>query len=143
MAEENKATARRVIEEFLNTGDPDVADEIFAAGYVDHSPSNPGMSGLENIKRSVNDWHTAFPDTGNTVEDVVAERDKVAVRWATRATHQGEFMGVLPTGTRIAVTGIGVFRFSGGKIVESWDEYDALGLLRQLGASFPPDQAGE
>lgn len=143
MSEEPKAIARRVIEEFLNTGNPDVADEIFATGYVDHNPSNPGMSGVENIKRSVNDWRTAFPDTRNTVEDVVAEGNKVAVRWTTRATHRGEFMGILPTGNRVAVTSIGVFRLSGGKIVESWDEYDALGLLRQLGASFLPEQAGE
>ena len=94
MSEENKAIARRVIEEFLNTGNPDVADEIFAADYVDHNPSNPEMSGVENIKRSVSDWHIAFPDTYNIVEDMICEGDKVAVRWITYATHQGEFMGI-------------------------------------------------
>ena len=76
-----------------------MVDEIFAVDHVDHNPSNPRMSGVENIKRSVNDWHATFPDTRNSVEDVIAKGDKVAVRWTTRATHQGEFMGILPTGS--------------------------------------------
>ena len=96
MSEENKAIVRRVIEEFLNTGAPAVADEIFAVGYVDHNPSNPELRGIENIKKSVADWHAAFPDTHNVVEDVIAEGDKVAVRFTTRAIHRGEFMGTPP-----------------------------------------------
>lgn len=92
MSEENKTIARRVIEEFLNTGNPEVADEIFATYYVDHDSSNPGLSGLENVKRSVSAWHDAFTDTLDGVEDVIAEGDKVAVRWITYATHRGEFM---------------------------------------------------
>lgn len=134
MSEDSKVITRRVIEEFLNTGNPaKVADEIFATNYVGHNPSNPGLSGLENIKRSGSAWHDAFPDTLDTVEDVIAEGAKVAVRWITYATHRGEFMGVPPTGSRVAVTSTGVFRFSGGKVVESWDEYYALGVLQQLG----------
>ena len=73
-----------------------MADKIFAVDYVDHNPS--WKSGVENIKRSVNDWHAAFPDTHNSVEDVIVEGDKVAVRCTMRATLQGEFMGILPTG---------------------------------------------
>ena len=84
MSEESKTIIRQVIEEFLNTGDPDVADEIFAVGYVDHNPSNPELHGIENIKKSVADWRAAFPDAHNVVEDVIAEGDKVAVRFTTR-----------------------------------------------------------
>ena len=136
--EENKETARRVIEELFNMGNQDVVDQIFAPDYVDHDPSNPEMSGVENIKKSVSDWRAAFPDTRNTVEDVIAEGDRVAIRWTTRATHRGEFMGVPATGSRITVAGFGIFRFSEGRIVESWDIYDAHGMLQQLGAGDEP-----
>jgi len=133
MPEENKSIVRRVIEEFFNTEDTDIADEVLAAGYVNRNPSNPKMRGIENVKRSVGEWCAAFPDTHHAIEDVEAEGAMVAARWTTRAPHRGNFMGVLPIGNRVAVMGIGVYRFLGGKIVESWDEYDALGLLRQLG----------
>ncbi|MDP8950734.1 MAG: ester cyclase [Actinomycetota bacterium] len=143
MSEENKAVARRGIEEFLNTGDPDVADELFAAGYVDYNPFNPELSGVENIKKTVVDWHGAFHHARNTVEDVIAEGDKVVIRWSTRGIHRGKVMGITPAGNRVAVASIGIFRFSSGKIVESWDEHDAMGLLRQLGASPLPGQGGD
>ena len=90
MEEENKAVVRRVIEGFLNSGDPGVANELFSPDYRDNTPSNPGMGGLENIKRSVADWQRAFPDTVNAVEDLLAEGDRVAARWVTRGTHRGE-----------------------------------------------------
>ena len=138
---ENKALVRRVIEGFLNTGDPALADELFSPDYADNNPSNPGMGGLENIKRSVSDWHDAFPDTFNGVRDILAEGDRVATLWVTRGTHRGEFMGIPATGNRVQVTSTGIFRIEGGRVVESWDHFDALGLLRQLGAS--PRPAGE
>jgi len=119
----------------------DVADKIFAVDYVDHNPS--WKSGVENIKRSVNDWHAAFPDTRTFVEDVIAEGDKVAVRWTTRATHKESSWASSRPAICYGNGGIGIFRFLGGKIVESWDEYEALGLLRQLGANCPSEQAGE
>ncbi len=81
MAEDaNKAVVRRFIEEFLNTGDPEIADRILAANYIDHTPSNPKLAGLSNIKQFVNEWLTAFPDSHNVVKDMVAEGDKVAAR---------------------------------------------------------------
>jgi len=138
-AERNKALVRRVIEVFLNSGDPRLAEELFAPGYVDNNPSNPDMAGLENVKRSVADWHRAFPDTVNEVGDVLAEGNLVAARWTTRGAHRGVFLGLPATGKRIEVTSSGVFRVEGGKVAESWDHYDALGLLGQLGATFRPD----
>ena len=99
-----------------------MADKIFAVDHVDHNPSR--KSGVENIKRSVNDWHAAFPDTRNSVEDVIAEGDKVAVRWTTRATHKESSWASSRPAICYGNGGIGIFRFLGGKIVESWDEYE-------------------
>lgn len=141
MEEENKAVVRKVIEGFLNSADPDVADELFHPDFVDHNPSNPDMTGLENIKRSVADWHEAFPDTVNALEDLLAEGEKVAARWATRGTHRGEFLGLPATDKSVEVTSIGIFRISGGKVAESWDHFDALGMLEQLGATPKPKSA--
>lgn len=136
--EENKAVVRRIIEEFLNSGDPDLAGELFHPDFVDHTPSNPDLGGLQNVKRSVADWHEAFPDTVNVVEELIAEGDMVAARWVTRGTHRGEFMELAPTGRSIEVGSSGIFRTSGGKVVESWDHFDALGMLEQLGAAPKP-----
>ena len=119
MSEENKAITRQLIEELFNTGNQEIADGVLAAGYVDHSPSYPGLPGPENLKRAVAEWRLAFPDTRNVIEDMVAEGDRVAVRWTTHATHRGEFMGIAPTGNRISVTSFGIFRLSDGKIAES------------------------
>jgi steroid delta-isomerase-like uncharacterized protein len=124
----NKAVVRRFIEGFLNTGDEEIADEVLAVDYIDHTPSNPEMTGRENIKRFVAEWLATFPDSCTIVEDMVAEGDKVATRWRTSATHQGEFRGVSPTGQRIMVEAIGIFRIAGGRVVESWDKYDSPGL---------------
>lgn len=138
MEENNKELVRRVIEGLLNSADPALADELFHPDFVDHNPSNPELGGLENIRRSVADWHRAFPDTVNKVRDILAEGDRVAARWVTRGIHQGEFLGIPATGNRIEVTSSGVFRVEGGKVAESWDHFDALGLLSQLGAAIVP-----
>jgi steroid delta-isomerase-like uncharacterized protein len=124
----NKAAVRQFIEGFLSTGDPEIANQVLAADYVDHTPSNPGQAGLENIKQFVDEWLTAFPDSHNVVKDMVAEGDKVAARWTITATHQRQFRDVSPTGNRIEVEAIGIFRIASGKIVESWGKYDTPGL---------------
>jgi steroid delta-isomerase-like uncharacterized protein len=131
-SEANKTVVLRLIEDLFNTGNLDIADEVLARDYVDHSPSHPELSGPENIKHSVSEWLNAFPDTVSVAHDVVAEGDKVAARWTTRATHRGEFMDVPPTGNRIDVTWFGMFRLSGGRIVESWDTFNVVELTKQL-----------
>ena len=131
----NKIAVRRFLEEFLSCGDPAVADQVLAPDFVDHNPSNPELSGRENVKRSVRDWCAAFPDTHTVVDDLIAEADRVAARWTSTATQRGAFMGIPATGARVTVTASGLFRLSGGRIVESWDHFDALGLLQQLGAT--------
>ncbi len=138
-AEENRAITRQLIEQLFNTGNHEIADEILAADYLDRSPSHPDLSGPENVKRAVREWRAAFPDTINTVDDMVAEGDRVAVRWTTHATHRGEFMGLAATGKRIAVTSFGIFRLSKGKIVESWDTFNVVEMMRQLGVNRLPD----
>jgi steroid delta-isomerase-like uncharacterized protein len=124
----NKTVVRRLIEEFLATGDPDVADEILAPHYVDHTPSNSGMTGPENLQRFVGEWLSAFPDTRNVVQDMVAEGDRVAARWTVSATHENRFRSIPTSGNRVEVEAIGIFRLANGKVVESWDKYDTPSL---------------
>lgn len=142
MSEENKALVRRWFEEVFNQQDFDVAEEIVAQDHVDHDPTLPDTpSGPEGVKQSVSLYHGAFPDAHITVEDQIAEGDLVATRWTGRGTHQGDLMGVPPGGNRVTVAGITINRISGGKIVESWDSYDALGMMQQVGAIPAPEQA--
>ncbi len=131
--EENKIVVRRLVEDLFNTGELAIADEVLAEGYVDHSASFTEVPGRENIGLAVSGWLDAFPDTVSTARDLVAEGDTVAARWTTRATHRGEFMGVPPTGGEIEVTWYGVFRVSEGKIVDSWDTFNVVELMQQLG----------
>ncbi len=137
----NRSAVRRLIEDFLSCGDPSVADEVLAPDFVDNNPSNPDLSGAENLKRSARDWCRAFPDTRTVVDDLVAEADRVAARWTSTATHRGAFLGIPPTGMRVTVTGSGLFRLVDGRIVESWDHFDALGLLQQLGGVVVPNSS--
>ena len=80
----------------------------------------------------MSEWLTAFPDTVSVVRDIIAEGDRVAARWTTRATHRGEFMDVTPTGNRIDVTWFGIFRLGAGRIVESWDTFNVVEMMQQL-----------
>ena len=142
MSEENKALARRAFEDHFNTGNFDLAEEIFTADYIIHDPSLPDFGpGPEAANQGVRVYHGAFPDAQITVEDQVAEGDKVATRWTGRGTHQGELMGVGPTGNRVEVTGITISRIEGGKIAEDWINYDALGMMQQIGAIPSPEEA--
>ncbi len=135
MSEENKALVRRWFEELFNAENLDVADEITAPDHVNHDPTLPDLPpGPEGDKHVVNLYHGAFPDANITVEDQVAEGDEVVTRWTGRGTHQGDLMGVPPSGNRVEVAGMTLNRVSGGKIVETWTNYDALGMMRQIGA---------
>jgi len=142
-AEEKKAISRRVGEEIFNGGNLDLADERYAPDYVLHDPSLPeDLHGPEGLKRYAAMSCGAFPDAQVTVEDQVAEGDKVVDRWTATGTHTGELMGILPTGRRIEVSGITISRFSGGKIVEDWYQSDDLGMMQQL-SFIPSGEASE
>ena len=135
-AQENKSVVRRELEEiFSQGGNLDVAEEIYAPDYVGHEPTFGDVHGVEGAKQFAATYRQAFPDVQTTMEDQLAEGDKVVTRFTSRGTHQGESEDFgPPTGNRIEVTGITIERFSEeGKIVEDWTNFDALGLMQQLG----------
>jgi steroid delta-isomerase-like uncharacterized protein len=132
--EENKAITRRFLEEIFTGGNLELVDELFAPDFILHDSSVPQeVRGVEALKQYITMYRTAYPDTHFTVEDQIAEGNEVVTRWTGQGTHQGELMGISPTGNQMTVTGIEVDRVSGGKIEESWVSYDALGMMQQLG----------
>jgi steroid delta-isomerase-like uncharacterized protein len=134
-AEENKAIVRRWFEDLFNGGNLDVADEIVAPNHVTHDPALPDiLYGPEGQKQVVSLYRGAFPDAHITVEHQIAAGNEVVTRWTGHGTHQGELMGVAPTGNRVEVPGITIDRVSGGKVEETWTNYDTMGMLRQIGA---------
>ena len=138
MSEQNKALARRWADIFAQ-GNLDLVDEIYAPDYVSHDPTMPeDIRGVEGARDFYSMYLSAFPDAEITIEDQVAEGDTVATRWTGRGTHRGEMMGVPPSGNRVEVMGVTISRIEGGKIVEEWDIYDALGMMQAIGAV--PDQ---
>ena len=138
--EDNKAIIRRIGEEFWNQGKTEVLDEVFAADAVDHNAAPGQPPGREGIKLVNLGFRVAMPDMQLTVDDVVAEDDKVVWRWTAQGTHRGELMGIPPTGRRATISGISIDRFADGRIVERWLQMDMLGLLQQLGAIPAPGQ---
>ncbi len=138
--EDNKAIVRRGLETVWHQKKVTSAEDHLAPDFVNHDPAMT-LQGLEQYKPFVTGYLSAFPDLHFTIEDQIAEGDKVVTRWTARGTHQGPFMGMPPTGKQGTVTGITIDRFANGKIVESWYNFDALGLLQQLGVIPAPGQA--
>lgn len=135
---ENKAIFRRIVEEGFNKGNLAIVDELVAANHVNHADN---VHGPEEYKQFITMYRTAFPDLHMTVEDQIAEGDKVVNRWTSRGTHQGDLMGIPPTGKQVTLTGTYVARIVGGKIIEEWGNFDALGMMQQLGVVPSPGQA--
>ena len=132
--EENKALARRLIEEAWNQGNLATVDELMAPDHVGHHslvPNQPGSR--EFYKQYIVRTRTAFPDFHATIEDQIAEGDLVVTRWSVQGTHQGTFQGHSPTGKQMSVTGIVIDRIVDGQAVEGWMEMDTLHQMRQLG----------
>jgi steroid delta-isomerase-like uncharacterized protein len=139
-SEKNKIIVGRAWEEFFIRGNLDKADEFFAPDYVNHDPAaSEDRHGSEELRQFLSMYRNAFPDMQFTIEDVIAEGDEVVVRWTLRGTHQGELMGIPPTNNQVTVRGMSIERVSGDKIVETWDSYDALGLMQQLGVIPEPE----
>ncbi len=134
MSEQNKNSVRRLFEEVWNKGNLPVADELFAQNYSHHDSSTREFGqGPESEKKRVTLYRTAFPDVRLTVEDIIAEGETVTARWSCKGTHKGDLNGIAPTGKQFTISGISVVRFISGKISESWVNWDALGLMQQLG----------
>jgi steroid delta-isomerase-like uncharacterized protein len=141
MLEENKNLAYRHEFEIIQEGKLEVADEILAPDYVAHVPglAEEWLHGPEGTKKAAISLRAAFPDMQITYEDVIAEGDRVAVRWSMIGTHRGEAYGIPATGKEVAFAGISIYRFAEGKIAELWQHWDEIGVRRQLGALPPPD----
>src|SRR4028119_364722 len=117
--EENKALARRVLEEMFNKGNLDAADELLAPDYVDHDPAMlEDVHGPEGFKEYVGAYRSAFSDIHLEIEDQIAEGDKVVTRWTGTGTHDGELAGIPPTGNRVTLPGVGVVRCPAGRVGE-------------------------
>jgi steroid delta-isomerase-like uncharacterized protein len=141
--EENKALMRRLYEEIHNKGNMAVADELVAADFVDHNAPSPDIPpGPEGVKQIFTMLRSAFPDFHVTVEDMLAEEDKVMARVTVHGTHKGEFIGIAPTGKLITMPVVDIVRIAGGKIVERWGVEDNLSMMQQLGIIPPPGQPG-
>jgi steroid delta-isomerase-like uncharacterized protein len=138
---EAKALVRRVLEEPWK-GNWDVIEEGVADAYVGYDPSQPEpVRGRDGIRANFQQYIDAFADARITVDDQIAEGDKVASRWTGRGMHTGEFAGITATGKDVTVSGLTISRLEGGKIVEEWTTWDTLGMLVQLGAIPEPARA--
>ncbi|HLX56818.1 MAG TPA: ester cyclase [Ktedonobacteraceae bacterium] len=136
--ENNKTLTHQFLEELFNKRNLAIVDALCAVNIIDHGPGP--AAGTEGVKRSAGMYLAAFPDLHFTFEDFIAEGDKVVVRWTSSGTQKGELMGIPPSGKQFSATGIEIYRFESGKIVEHWLESDVLGLLQQLGAIPSPAQ---
>jgi steroid delta-isomerase-like uncharacterized protein len=134
MSEDSKRVVRRFIE-LLNEKNTDALGEVWAEDLVWHGAGGMGdVHGLDTFKQVLAPFFTALPDLHTTIEDLVAENDRVASRVTTRATHTGDFMGIPPTGNPVEFIGIHVYRIADGKLAEEWFNDDLLTLMRQVGA---------
>ena len=136
----NKAVIRRLFQEVFGTGDVDALTDMVASDVLGHDATDPEpRRGPESVRQVVVLFRTAFPDLQLGLEDLIAEGDRVVARWTLRGTHRGAFMGVPATGKAVATGGIGIYRLTEGRIAEYWGSFDAMGLMRQLGAiPLPP-----
>ena len=135
--EENRAVIRRSVDEFWNVGDIAALERIYGADYVGHDPDGFFAGDLSQFRQTAAAIFAAFSDFGVTIDDLIAEGDKVVKKWTSRSVHTGDFMGIPASGKAIEVTGTTVYRIAGGKIVECWSNADRMGMLQQMGV-IPP-----
>ena len=144
-AEQSEAIARRYYAEAHNIRNlglvDDLVEELLAPDFVHHDPFPGTTPDREGVKQMFALFRSAFPDAEFEIERVVAGEDGAAVRWTLRGTHQGEWLGIPPTGRRFEIPGMHMIRIQGGKIVEEWRNADRLALLQQLGVIPAPQQA--
>ena len=145
-AEVNKEKVRRFMEEAFGQDKPELLDDLLDPDFVRYDPYIEAgeVRGVQTVKENIVWFHNVFPDLTCTIEDQLAEGEKVVTRWTVRGTHQGEeFFGVPATGERIEMRGIQIDRFEGGKLVEERAEFDLLGALQQLWAVPEPGQQAQ
>ncbi len=133
--EANKALVQRFVDAY-NRFDLEALGETVAVDFIEHGDS--GQSGREALLAYASMLHTAFPDITNTIEDIIAEGDKVVTRTLVRGTHLGEMMGMPPTGRQISIATMNSFRVANGKLAEHWAVADTFGMMQQLGVISAP-----
>lgn len=129
---QNKAIVMRSEVELWSRGNLAVADQLYSPDFVGHFVVGPEWKGVEGIKREVRGHRLSFPDWKKTVDDIIAEGDRVVIRFHSTGTHRGTFAGIAPTGRKVAIREIAIYRLAHGKIVEQWGMPDLHGLLTQL-----------
>ena len=140
-SEQNKAIVRRLLEEPWK-GDLRVIDELVDRKYVGYDPSIPEpLRGPEGFKENISTYRAAYSDARITVDDQIAEGDKVATHWTGRDKHDGDLMGIAPTGKQVKVSGLTLSRLANGKVVEEYTNWDTLGMMDQLGVIPEPAHA--
>lgn len=132
--EQNKAVVRRYLEEAWNKGNVGIIDELMAPNYARHISGMPSPVDREAQKQRITRIHGALRDLSLTIEDMIAEGDRVVIRLTVRGTQAGPFMGIPPSGKQVTMTGIDIACLADGKVVEHWGEMDTFGLMQQLGA---------
>ena len=137
-----KEIVRRLTEAIWNEGDLSVVDELLDPEYVGYDPAVGTLTGREAFRRFVGTYRAAFPDLALTIQDLLGEGDAVALRWTLLGTHEGELMGIPPTGKQIVATGITIARLKEGRVAVMHTSRDTLGLLRQLGVVDAPTTVG-
>ena len=138
--QENKASARRFLDEVINRGNVSVIDELSGANFVDHQ-APPGVPPTpEGVKAFITSFRAAFPDLRYTLEDSIAEGDRVVQRTTARGTMKGDFLGMPASGKSATWSEIHITRYENGKAVEHWAVVDQLGMLAQLGFAQAPGQ---
>ncbi len=140
--EENKTRVRRLYEVVFNQKNLAAIDDFVAPTVIDHSLPPGVPEGIEGVRQAIGMFVSAFPDMHITVEDLIAEGDKVVARWSLHGTHQGASLGMPPTGKQFTMPGVSIVRLEGGKSVEQWVLHDQLGMLQQLGLIPAQAQAG-
>ena len=132
-SEQNKMIVRRLLEEPWK-GDLGVVDELIDRNYVGHDPAIPEpLRGPDGFKENVSTYREAYSDAQITVDEQIAEGDKVATRWTARGKHDGDLMGVAPTGKQVKVSGLTLSRLANGKVIEDYTNWDTFGMMQQLG----------
>jgi steroid delta-isomerase-like uncharacterized protein len=140
--EPNKEVARRYYEWVLNDGEVEALDEMAVPDYQEHDPLPGQGTGLQGLKDRVTMLKSGL-DSRFTIEDLIAEGDKVVVRWTNSGTNVGEFLGMPPTGKGFTIAGIDIHRLEDGKMAEHWHVVDNFSMLLQLGLIPPPGGGGE
>ena len=126
--------SRRAFDEVWSGDNPAAIDELFDVDYVFHDAGSPAMAGLDQFKQLLGMYRTIFANLRFEVLDEIVNGDRIATRWVATSVHAAPFAGIAPTGRRLSATGLTIDRIHDGKIVETWTNWDTLGVMQQIGA---------